>query len=84
MESPRTTQRWVIGLAAVLAVLLLFYSTGTLVGFGLCIGGIAVLLVSQSFRKGKSSSIRCMKCGQKLNSNARQCDSCGSASWSVN
>jgi hypothetical protein len=84
MESPRKTSWWVIGIAAVLAVLLLFYSTGTWAGFGLCIAGIVALLLWQVFRTGKASSVRCMKCGQKLNPNARQCESCGSASWTVN
>jgi hypothetical protein len=83
MESPSRTQHWVIWIAASLALLLLFYSTGTWEGFGLCIAGILALLLWQLFRRGKSPAVACIKCGEKLNPNARHCDSCGSASWTI-
>ena len=80
MSYPRK-QWWVMGMAAVLAALLLLYNTGSWAAFGLCVLAIAALLVWHSSRTQKPRSIACVNCGEKLNPNARQCTACGSASW---
>ena len=83
VDGERRTQWWVILIAAVLAALMLLYSTESWAGFGFCIAAIAIFWIWQRSRATKpaATSICCAKCGEKLNPNARQCASCGSASW---
>jgi hypothetical protein len=88
MESHRP-KWWVIGIAALLAGMLLYDSLGSWAALA---GGLAIIAAfliyqsarSQAARSGKAASIRCIKCGEPLNPNARRCDSCGSASWTIN
>ncbi|MGA3188348.1 MAG: hypothetical protein ABSF22_14680 [Bryobacteraceae bacterium] len=81
-ESPRK-QWWLIATAAVLAVLMLFYYTGSWLAVALFAAAGAALVAYQRTRTRKVLSNQCLRCGAKLNPNARQCDSCGSASWTV-
>ena len=80
-ESPRKT--WLIGTAAILAILMLYYYTGSWLAVLVLFIALAAFIVFQK-RPGKRPSHSCVRCGAKLNPNARQCDSCGSASWTVN
>jgi hypothetical protein len=73
---------WLIGTAAVLAVLTLYYYTGSWVAVMLFLAAVLALLWFQSAR-GRAPSHACVRCGAKLNPNARQCDACGSASWTI-
>ena len=81
-ESPRKT--WLIATAAILAILMLYYYTGSWLAVGLLSAAFAAFIAFQSKRPGKRPSHVCIRCGAKLNPNARQCDSCGSASWTIN
>lgn len=83
-DSPRKSPLWLIMTAAILAVLTLYYYTGSWVAVVLFFAGVAVFLAYQKTRSGKRASNSCTRCGAKLNRNARQCDVCGSASWTVN
>jgi len=77
------TKPWLAVTAAVLAVLMLYYFTGSWVIVVLFFAALGVFVAYQKTRTGKTSSRVCIRCGAKLNPNARQCDSCGSASWTV-
>jgi hypothetical protein len=81
-ESPRKT--WLIATAAVLAILMLYYYTGSWPAVLLLFLALAAFIAFQSKRPGGRPSHQCIRCGAKLNPNARQCDSCGSASWTIN
>jgi len=81
-ESPRKT--WLIATAAVLAILTLYYYTGSWLAVVLLTAALAAFIAFQSKRSGKRASHVCIRCGARLNPNARQCDSCGSASWTIN
>ena len=83
-DTPRKPRWWLIATAAVLAVLTLYYYTGSwpvVIVFFACFG---IFVAFQSARGRKQSLHACVRCGARLNPNARQCDSCGSASWTVN
>jgi membrane protein implicated in regulation of membrane protease activity len=82
-ESPRRPQLWLIATAAILAVLMLYYYTGSWLAVLLLSAALAVLIAYQSKRSVRRPSHQCIRCGAKLNANARQCDSCGSASWTI-
>jgi ribosomal protein L40E len=81
-ESPRKT--WLIATAAILAILMMYYYTGSWPAVWLLLAALAAFIAYQATRSRKLSSHRCVRCGAKLNPNARQCDSCGSASWTIN
>lgn len=81
-ESPRKT--WLIATAALLAILMLYYYTGSWPAVVLLSAALAAFIAFQSKRSGRKPSHQCVRCGARLNPNARQCDSCGSASWTVN
>jgi len=81
-DSPRKTQWWLIATAAILAVLTLYYYTGSWMIAALFLAA-AGGLVTYHARRGKPSSHACVRCGTPLNPNARRCDSCGSASWTI-
>ena len=85
MESNRP-KWWVIGIAALLAGMLLYDSLGSWAALAGGLAVIAAFLIYQSARSARpaAASIRCIKCGEPLNPNARRCDSCGSASWTIN
>ena len=80
-ESPRKI--WLIATAAILAILMLYYYTGSWLAVVLLSAALAVFIAFQK-RSGKRPSHVCIRCGAELNPNARQCDSCGSASWTIN
>jgi hypothetical protein len=81
-ESPRKT--WLIATAAILAILMLYYYTGSWAAVLLLFLALAAFIAFHAKRPGKRPSQQCIRCGAKLNPNARQCDSCGSASWTIN
>jgi hypothetical protein len=80
-DSPRKT--WLIATAAVLAILMLYYYTGSWIAVVLLFAALGAFIAYQSSRSRKPSHV-CVRCGAKLNPNARQCNSCGSASWTIN
>ena len=82
-DSPRKKQWWLIGTAAILAVLTLYYYTGSWLIVALFLAAAGVLIAYQGKHRGKSAAHACLRCGATLNRNARHCESCGSASWTV-
>ena len=82
-DFPRKPRWWLIVTAAILAVLTLYYYTGSWLIVVLFFAGFGALVAYQRMRARKSASHACLRCGAKLNPNARQCSSCGSASWTV-
>ena len=82
-DSPRKPRWWLIVTAAVLAVLTLFYYTGSWVFVLLFFLAFGAFVAVRAMRIKKPASYACMHCGAKLNPNARQCSSCGSASWTI-
>jgi len=82
-DSPRKKRRWLIATAAILAVLTLYYYTGSWLIAALFLASAGALVLYQAKRGGKPPSHACVRCGATLNPNARQCNSCGSASWTV-
>jgi hypothetical protein len=83
MDDSPPKRWWLIGTAAMLAVLTLYYYTGSWIAVALFLGVAAALLAYQASRGAKAPSHACLRCGAKLNPNARQCNSCGSASWTI-
>jgi ribosomal protein L40E len=83
-DSPRRPQTWLIATAAILAILMLYYYTGSWVAVVLLFAALGAFIAYQSTRTRKLPSHQCVRCGAKLDPNARQCDSCGSASWTIN
>jgi hypothetical protein len=81
-DSPRKKPWWTLATAAVLAVATLYYFTGSWAVVVLFLAGAGALIAYQG-RGGTAASHACVRCGAKLNPNARQCDACGSASWTV-
>jgi ribosomal protein L40E len=82
-ETPRKKQWWLIATAAILAVLTLYYYTGSWEVVAIFLAAAGALVIFQASRKRKIPFNACVRCGARLNPNARQCDSCGSASWTV-
>jgi ribosomal protein L40E len=82
-DSPQRPKWWLIVTAATLAILTLYYYTGSVIIVVLFFAAFGVLVGYQTTRAKKLASHVCVRCGAKLNPNARQCDSCGSASWTV-
>ena len=83
MEDSRKSKWWIVATAAVLALLTLYYYTGSWVIVVLFLAVIGVLVGFQTIRAPKPSSNVCLRCGERLNQNARQCSACGSASWTT-
>ena len=84
VESPRLTPMWIIAVAAILAFLLLYNAIGLTYAAGLSVISAAGLLGYRYYRARnppEPPGIRCVRCGEKLRATARQCDACGSASW---
>jgi hypothetical protein len=81
-DSPGRKKLWLMATAAILAVLTLYYYTDSWVIVVLFLAAAGALIAYQG-RGGQSSSHVCIRCGATLNPNARQCNSCGSASWTV-
>jgi hypothetical protein len=84
MEQNAGKRKWLIVTAAIVAVLMLYYYTGSWIVVVLFFAAGAGFLAYQKTRGGRQLSHACVRCGAKLNPNARQCDSCGSASWTIN
>lgn len=82
-DSPRKKQWWLIATAAIVAVLMLYYYTGSWAIVVLVLAVAGAFVTFQATRGGRSPAHACVRCGAKLNPNARQCDSCGSASWTI-
>ena len=80
----RKPQTWLIATAAILAILILYYYTGSWVAVMLLLAALAAFIAYQATRTRKLRSHVCVRCGAQLNPNARQCNSCGSASWTIN
>lgn len=80
--------RWWAWVAGLLAVIFMLYETGSWILTGLCFAALAGLVIYHSSgrqrgSRGKTAAARyCLKCGEALNPNARECRTCGSASWS--
>jgi hypothetical protein len=82
-DSPRKSQWWLIATAAVLAVLTLYYYTGSWITVVLFFAAFGTFVAFRTTRVRRPASNACVRCGAKLNRNARQCGSCGSASWTI-
>jgi ribosomal protein L40E len=83
MEDSPKPKWWLIATAAILAVLTLYYYTGSWVMVALFLAAIGGLVGFQKVRSAKPSSNMCLRCGAPLNRNARQCNACGGASWTT-
>ena len=81
-DSPSKKRWWLTATAAILAVLTLYYYTDSWVISALFLAAAGGLVTWQATRPAKPSHA-CVRCGADLNPNARRCDSCGSASWTV-
>ena len=81
-DGTQKPQWWLITTAAVLAVLTLYYYTGSWLAVGLFFALLAAFVVFQTVR-GRKPAYKCLHCGARLDPNARQCDSCGSAAWTI-
>ena len=82
-DSPRKTRWWFSAVAAMIAVLMLYYYTGSWIIVALFFAALGALVAYQATRVRRPPSHACVRCGAILNPNARQCDSCGSASWTL-
>jgi ribosomal protein L40E len=82
-DSPRKPRWWLIATAAVLAVVTLYYYTGSCLIVVLFFAALGAFVAYQTARARRPSSNVCLHCGATLNPNARQCNSCGSASWTI-
>jgi hypothetical protein len=80
-EEPLRPQRWLSLVAAILALLMLFYYVGSWVLVGIFAAAVAIFFAYQSSRSRQSRKPRCLNCGEALNPNARECSSCGSTRW---
>ena len=80
--------RWWAWVAGLHATIFMLYETGSWILTALCFAALAGLVIYQSSGRARHSESRrsaakyCLKCGAELNPNARECRSCGSASWS--
>jgi ribosomal protein L40E len=82
-ESSTKPRWWLMVTAAVLAVLTLYYFTGSWIIVALFFAAFGAFVAYQSKRARKKPSPACLRCGANLNPNARQCNACGSASWTI-
>ena len=78
----RRKKLWVTVLGGLVAVAMLYFSTGSWLLTGLCLAAVAAYLMYPV--KRPSAVPRCLNCGETLKVNARACDSCGSSRWTVN
>jgi hypothetical protein len=81
---PLRRPAWWAWVAAMMAIVFLFYETGSWIITALCCTALTGFAIYQTLHREKpaSASMYCLKCGEKLNPNARECRACGSASWS--
>jgi hypothetical protein len=78
-ESWRKPRWWLIVTAAVLAVLTLYYYTGSWTIVVLFFAAFGAFVGYQKTRTRRVATVTCIRCGTKLNVNARECKACGSA-----
>ena len=83
-DSPRRPKWWLTITAAVVAVLTLYYFTGSWLIVILFFAVFGFFVAYQKSRASKQSLHTCLRCGARLNANARECNSCGSAGWTIN
>jgi ribosomal protein L40E len=92
-NEPLRRPRWWAWVAGLLAVIFMLYETGSWILTGLCFAALAGLVIYHSSGRGRASRFKmtgrgktaaryCLKCGEALNPNARECRACGSAAWS--
>jgi len=81
MDPSSKRQWWLIGVAALLAAIFLRDAFGSWAAVGLIAAAIAALAGYQWADRKRPSTLRCLRSGEVLNPSARQCDSCGGASW---
>lgn len=81
-DSPRQ-KWWLIATAAIVALLTLFYYTGSWLMVAIFLAVIGAFVAIERLRAAKPASNLCLRCGAPLNPNARQCRDCGSASWTA-
>ena len=77
---------WLIAVAALMAAVLLAQSVGVVAGLGLivlCVAGILGYRFYRNKRPARGPAVYCLRCGEQLAPTARQCKSCGSASWTM-
>ena len=78
---------WLIGIAELLAALLLYQSIGA-AGAAVLVAGSLVAFAAYRFYRSRNPVraplVRCLTCGEILSSSARGCKSCGSTRWTVN
>jgi hypothetical protein len=85
-DMPRRAPWWLIALAAFMAFLFLAENIGEVPAAALCAVSLAGFLGYRFFRgrrPARAPSNRCLTCGETLSATARQCQYCGSASWTV-
>jgi len=80
LDKPRW---WLIATAGVLAVLTLFYFTGSWISVAVFFGALVILVAFRKRRVSRTAVHTCVRCGALLNPNARECRACGSASWTI-
>jgi ribosomal protein L40E len=79
----RKQRWWLTATAALLAVLMLYYYTGSWIAVALVLAAFGAFAAFQTTRTRRAPSHACLRCGAELNPNARQCNACGSASWTI-
>jgi hypothetical protein len=82
-EKPRW---WLIGVAALLAAIFLYQSTGPVGAVVLVAGSLAAIAGYRWYRSrhpGRAPGVRCLTCGEALASTARECKYCGGTRWTV-
>jgi Flp pilus assembly protein TadB len=85
MEEPLKRQWWLAVVAAVLAAFVVYDAVGLTAGIALLVltlAGIGVYRYARARKFPQTAAVYCLNCGQKLPATARQCNECGSASWS--
>jgi hypothetical protein len=81
-----TKRWWLIGVATVLVALMVVDSVGWMAGVGLgvaCLAGPVIYTIYRKKHPPKGPTVVCVRCGETLSSTARQCQYCGSASWTI-
>ena len=83
MDDPQPKRWWLIITAAILALLTLYYYTGSWIVVAVFLAVFAVFVIRHTRQTNAPRSHACLRCGAPLNPNARSCNACGSASWTI-
>jgi len=86
MRMMEGTRWWLIGVAAVLAAVMVLESLGLMAGIAagsVCLAGILGYRFYRARNPSKGPAVYCLRCGELLPATARQCKHCGSASWTM-